>query len=64
MITKYAIGDMVFDSMLNCHYLIEGFGYKKGTAAYAYAIRNLEKNRTSYYTVENMDTYKEIYKVA
>ena len=62
METKYDIGDIVFDNMLKCHYLIEGFGYRK--EARAYAIRNLEKNRTSYYTIQFMDTFKEIYKVA
>ena len=68
METKYGIGDLLHDKLLNTYYLVEGFGEKQEKLSLkmepAYLIRNLTHEKTCKYSVQGLDNTTFIEKVA
>jgi hypothetical protein len=59
METKYQIGDLLHDRLLNTYYLVEDFGEKQDKLSLkmepAYLMRNLTYERTVKYSVHALD---------
>ena len=63
MTNKYNVGDIVYDSVLKRHYMIQGLGWKKASTR-AFQIYCFETSKYGMYSVYYMCSFDFIRKVA